>query len=139
MDSMADPISSTDWQLVSDPEVGEMRLEHVDSGRSYILDGTGGVREPEGDGVGEPTTAEEFGSSGETVVSGSETETVVETSTETCTVGCDETTGVATIHGSTSISVDAPVVDVSARTRVDVSSGGGVNITGEDRFEEDSS
>lgn len=133
---MADPISSTGWQLVSDPEVGEIRLEHVDSGRSYILDDTGCVREPEGDGAGEPTTTETFASSGETVVSGSET--VVETSTETCTVGCDETTGVATIHGSTSISVDAPVVDVSARTRVDVSSGGGVNITGEDRFEEDS-
>jgi hypothetical protein len=28
---------------------------------------------------------------------------------------------------------------VSARTRVDVSSGGGVNITSEDRFEEDPS
>jgi hypothetical protein len=138
MDSMPDPIGSTGWQLVSDPETGEVRLEHVDSGRSYVLDDGGGVREPDGDAVDEPTTTETVASPGEAVVSQSETDALVETSTETCTVQCEET-GVATIHGSTSISVDAPVVDVSARTRVDVSSGGGVNITSEDRFEEDPS
>lgn len=132
---MPDPIGATGWQLVSDPENGEVHLEHVDSGRSYVLDDGGGVRESDGDAADEPTTTETVTSSGETVVDQSETNTAVETNTETCTVQCGET-GVATIHGAASISVDAPVVDVSARTRVDVSSGGGVNITGEDRFEE---
>lgn len=114
IDSMPDPIGSTGWQLVSDPETGTVQLEHVDSGASYILDDEGSVRDSEGDDA-----------------------TPTQTSTETCTVQCDEETGEAIIHGSAAISVDAPVVDVSARKRVDVSSAGGVNITSEDRFEED--
>jgi hypothetical protein len=129
---MADPIGSTGWQLVSDPEAGAVRLEHVDSGRSYVLDDAGGVREPGGDATGKRHTPETLASSGETAVSQSGIDTNVETSADTCTVQCEETTGEAIIHGAASISVDAPVVDVSARKRVDVSSGGNVNITGEE-------
>jgi hypothetical protein len=128
---MADPIGSTGWQLVSDPEAGAVRLEHVDSGRSYVLDDAGGVREPGGDATGKRHTPETLASSEETAVSQSGIDTQVETSAESCTVQCEET-GEAIIHGAASISVDAPVVDVSARKRVDVSSGGGVNITSEE-------
>ncbi|MFB6228169.1 MAG: hypothetical protein ABEH88_06280 [Halobacteriales archaeon] len=125
---MPDTIGSTGWQLASDSEAGEVRLEHVDSGRSYVLDDAGGLRVPESEDAGSELDAHQSG-----------LDTQAETSTETCTVQCDEETGEAIIHGATAISVDAPVVDVSARKRVDVSSAGGVNITGEDRFEENSS
>jgi hypothetical protein len=138
---MPDSIGSTGWQLVSDPEAGAVHLEHVDSGHSYVLDDEGGVRVPGSEDIGgelralRSTIASEREDS--TTVTGSGIDTQAEISAETCTVQCDGETGEVTIRGATVISVDAPVVDVSGRERVDVRSVGGVNVTGEDRFEED--
>jgi hypothetical protein len=160
MDSMPDSIGPTldsaGWQLDVDPDSGELHLEHDDSGRSYVLGADGGIRVPGSDDVGAELRAlqaaleppQEEGSAsqqGELLDSPEEVlearagvDAQAETSSETCTVACDEETGEATIRGATAITVRSPVVDVSARKRVDVSSVGGVNVTSEDRFEEDS-
>jgi outer membrane protein assembly factor BamB len=144
VDPMLDPtgadLAATGWELDVDPGGGELILAHVDSGRSYVLNGEGEVRvagdEETGGDRGDLRTA--LASSGEdgTAAARSTIDAQVKTNTEACTVECDETTGELTIHGAAAISVDAPVVEVFGLERVDVRSAGGVNVTGEDRFDE---
>jgi hypothetical protein len=114
MDSMADPErQELGWRIEVDAETDEIRLDHPDAGSAYVLDSGGGLRVP-GDG----SVGEQLRDLRTTFSSALDAEAQ------------EGTTDPVDIESTRSITVRAPIVEVSGVRPVEVSSYGGVDISG---------
>ena len=127
------------WTIDLDVTAGEIHLEHGQSGSTYVLDADGGLRVP-----GETDVGAELGGLRETLVSALQaSEADHEAVTDGgqaggCTIECDEATGEVTIESDTdisiesrsSISLDAPQIELAADGNATLEASGILTLQG---------
>jgi hypothetical protein len=119
-------LAGTGWELSVDEQAGELRLEHIDSGTTYIFDSEGNLRVPGDEDVGEELqTLQELLSS---ALAGSTEQTNQQTDTP-CSIDCDDETGTLSIEAPTKIELEAPNIEIAADSTLDLSSMGDTTIS----------
>ncbi len=130
MSDRRDGLEKIGWEIDPDGEAGEVHLEHVDSGRTYVLGSRGEIRVP-----GEGSVGEELRELREALASEADPDgqgAMTESSVGVAPSGIerDADTDAVTIESDTSISLAAPTIDVAGIDPVEVSSPGGVTVSG---------
>lgn len=115
------------WRLDVDHHGGELRLEHGESGRTFVLDADGGLRVPgEGD-IG--ADLQELRTALASALEPADRDAPAAQQGSTCRVECDETTGDVTIEGSGTISLAAPVIEIAADAQLELSVSGQLDVS----------
>lgn len=119
------------WEIEVDPASEELRLEHVGSGTTYVLDSSGGMRVPGEAEAGHDlaalqtavTAALEPSARGQTVLPDGG-------GSRSCRLECDEETGEVIIRSDTKISLEAPQIELSSEGNTSLTADGVLTLEG---------
>lgn len=116
------------WRCAVDPESEQLHLEHAESDTSYVVDADGNLTVPGGgtvdgtlDDLQATLTSALAGDGGADghAIAGDD----AATQAGSCNIDCDSATGEVTIESDTSITLDAPSIEIDASNQLDLSSG----------------
>lgn len=116
------------WELYVDEEAEELHIEHAESGDSYVFDADGNLRVSGNEvDASEIRKLRETLSSALSVDSGEDglLENILES--DTCRIECDDA-GTLSIEADRKISVEAPQLELSGKSNVDISANGSATI-----------